>query len=70
MTGLCQALDPLGIVIFGDEFGAFPHPPQFMEPPPDGPRGDCQPMLGRELGRSRRATPARTARQPYGWVGP
>ena len=51
MTGLCQALDPLGIVIFGDEFGAFPHPPQFMEPPPDGPRGDGQPMFGRELGR-------------------
>src|SRR5918999_1937088 len=56
-----QALDPLRIVIFGDELGPFPHPTHFMEPASDGPSGDVKAMLGLELSRQCGATPAGAA---------
>ena len=56
-----QALDPLGVVIFGDQFGPFPDPAQFTEPPPHGPSRDGQAMFGREFDRQGRATLPRPA---------
>jgi len=56
-----QALDPLWVVIFRHQFGAFPHPAHLMEPSADGPRGPLQAVFRLELRRQRGTTPPRSA---------
>src|ERR671925_73123 len=56
-----QALDPLWVVIFRHQFGAFPHPAHLMEPSSDGPRGHLQAVFRLELRRQRGPTPPRPA---------
>src|SRR5262249_31809510 len=56
-----QALDPLGVVIFRHQFGAFPHPAHLMEPSADGPRGHLQTVFRLEVRRQRGTTPPRPA---------
>jgi len=52
-----QALDPLGIVIFGHQLRPFPHPAHLIQPPAHGPGGDLQPMLDLAFPRQRGTTP-------------
>src|SRR5713101_4299217 len=56
-----QALDPLRVVIFGDQLGPFPHPAHVMEPAAYGPRGNLQAVFRLELRRQRGTTPPRPA---------
>src|SRR5215467_9971081 len=56
-----QALDPLRVVIFGDQLGPFPHPAHVMEPASDGPGGNLQAVFRLELGSQRGTTPPRPA---------
>ena len=58
-----QACDPLGVGIFGDQLGAFPHPAEFVEPAPHGLCRPPDPMLGRQL-RCQRAQLQRVRHQP------
>ena len=53
-----QALNPLGIVIFGHELRPFPDPTPLMQPPTHGPGGDLQLVLNLECSRQRGTTPA------------
>ena len=53
-----QALNPLGIVIFGHELRPFPDPTPLMQPPTHGPGGDLQPVLDLGFSRQRGTTPA------------
>ena len=56
-----QALDPLGVVVFGHQLGPFPHPAHGMEPASYGPCGNLPAVFRRELGRQRGTTPPRPA---------
>src|SRR6266581_4207636 len=44
-----QALDPLGVVVFGHQLGPFPHPAHVMEPASYGPCGNLQAVFRHEL---------------------
>src|SRR4029450_203445 len=52
-----QTLKPLRIVIFGDQFGAFPHPAYLVEPAPHRFRSPRDPMFGLERRGERGTTP-------------
>ena len=41
-----QALDPVRVIIFGDQFGPLPHPAHLMEPTPHGLGRNHDPPLG------------------------
>ena len=56
-----QTFDPLWVIIFGHELGAFPHPADLVEPAADGFCGPLDPVFGLECRREGGTTPAGTA---------
>jgi hypothetical protein len=56
-----QAVDPLGIIVFGDQLGPLPHPADVMEPAAQGLSRDREAPVGLQGQGQRGTAPARPA---------
>ena len=56
-----QTFEPVWVVIFGHELGAFPHPAALVEPAAHGFCGHCEAVFGPKRRREGGTTPPRAA---------